>query len=131
MAVTVVSSGVVIALLDPADRHHQAAVHAVEAVGDNDLLMPATSLAECLIAPVRAGHEEAVLEALAAVHVGVVPVDVDTAVEAARLRAQSTSLRLPDAIVMALAQQLDGDVLTVEASWAAVSDRVRTIAALW
>ena len=57
MALTVLDASVLIALLDPGDAHHMASRAALEAHADDDLRIPAHTLAEALVYPVRAGRE--------------------------------------------------------------------------
>jgi predicted nucleic acid-binding protein len=134
MALTVLDSGVVIALLDGQDVHHTAAEDAVReanAAGD-DLVLPASAYAECLVAPLRRGPEAAtivddLLDALAA---RVAPITRTTARAAAELRARhGRVLRLPDALVVATALDLRADrLLTTDARWPVLGVAVEVVA---
>jgi predicted nucleic acid-binding protein len=57
VALIALDSSVLIALLDPGDAHHEAARAALEAHVDDDLRIPAHTLAEALVHPARAGKE--------------------------------------------------------------------------
>ncbi|MCB0881364.1 MAG: PIN domain-containing protein [Thermoleophilia bacterium] len=131
MAVAVLSGGAVVALLDPADRHHDAAVRVLSEADVDEFLLPSSSLAECLVAPCRVGSEDALIDALADAGIGVVPVTAEIAILAARLRARATGVRLSDALVIATAEDLGAMLLAVEPGWATISDQVRPITTLW
>ena len=49
MALIVLDASVIIAHLDPADALHARAVTALTAVSDDDLVLPASALAETLV----------------------------------------------------------------------------------
>ncbi|HSP08185.1 MAG TPA: PIN domain-containing protein [Candidatus Dormibacteraeota bacterium] len=128
MALIVIDASVVIALLDPADALHPAARRALERVAEADLAIPASALAETLVAPARAGRLEEARRSIRALELRVADTGEEVAVEAARLRAGHRSLRLPDALVLATAAVLGADVvLTGDASWGALSPQVRVI----
>ncbi|HUZ86758.1 MAG TPA: PIN domain-containing protein [Candidatus Baltobacterales bacterium] len=128
MALIVVDASVVIALLDPADALNPGARRALEQVAEADLAIPASALAETLVAPARAGKLEEVRASIRALELRVAETGEEVAVEAARLRARNRSLRLPDALVLATAEVLGADVvLTGDASWGAISRRVRVV----
>jgi len=128
VALIVVDASVVIALLDPADALNPGARRALEQVAEADLAIPASALAETLVAPARAGKLEEVRASIRALELRVAETGEEVAVEAARLRARNRSLRLPDALVLATAEVLGADVvLTGDASWGAISRRVRVV----
>ncbi|MGI8793202.1 MAG: type II toxin-antitoxin system VapC family toxin [Acidimicrobiales bacterium] len=122
MALIHLDAGILIGFLDADDAHHSAARTAIaEAIDRGDrLAMASSALAECLVAPARRGEE-----AIALVHelrqrlpIEIVPLDVDVATTAARLRAQHRSLRLPDALVIATASVDAADQLvTTDPRW--------------
>ena len=123
MALTVLDAGVVIAMLDATDAHHSAARAALREALDrgDDLVLPASAYAECLVGPLRRGPESAAIvnafiEALPA---RVEPVTRSIAMAAAALRARhGRAVRLPDAMVLATAIELQAHrLLTTDASW--------------
>ncbi len=123
MGVIVLDAGIIIAALDGSDAHHGAAVRALRDArdGGDTLVVPASAYAEALVGPSRRGADaiatvEAFLRALPA---SVEPASRDIAHGAAGLRAvHGSSLRLPDALVLATAQVLHADtVLTTDAGW--------------
>ena len=127
MALVVVDASVVIAFLDSDDRLHDPAVQALTAHQHDELVIPASVYAEILVGPYRSGAK-AVAEVesfLADFSVRTEPVSAAIARAAARIRSRSKSLRLPDALVLATAAELEADrVLTGDASWARSGRRV-------
>lgn len=123
MGLTVLDAGVIIAILDPSDVHHQAAAHAVAAArrrGDL-LVLPASAFAECLVSPYRRGPEAvAIVNAFVdALPARIEPASRAIASAAAELRARHAGrLRLPDALVVATALMLGADrVITPDSGW--------------
>lgn len=129
MALTVLDASVLIALLDPADPHHQAARAALEVHVDDDLRIPAHTLAEALVHPVRAGKEREARRLIASLEIAVDPVDEAVAVAAARLRARhGSALRMPDALVLAYADVRKARrIVTADERWPAWSRRVELL----
>ena len=88
----------VVALRDPDDVHHAAAVAVDEAIGDESVLIAAMTLAECLVAPAKLGNVDVAEAALRAAF------DIEDHDDSAPRRWASrravAELRLPDAIVM-------------------------------
>ena len=123
MALTVLDAGVVIAILDSSDVHHQAALAGVTRAVDrgDEFVLPASAYAEVLVAPHRRGRQavatvEAFVDALPA---RVEPATRAIAAIAAELRARhGAKLRLPDSLVVATALGLGAErVLTTDARW--------------
>lgn len=129
MALIVLDASIVIALLDPKDALHAAALRVSIAHAAEDLRVPASALAETLVVPSRAGRMDEVRAKIQLLDLGVIPIGEDIAVEAARLRGRHRSLRLPDALVIASGDVLNADsILTGDRTWASVSRRVNVIA---
>jgi len=133
VALTVLDAGVVIAVLDASDIHHQAAMRALATAIDRDdgLLIPVSAYAEVLVAPFRRGAEavatlDAFLDALPA---RVAPATRAVAARAAELRARhGARLRLPDALVMATAMAIGADcVITTDARWPSLPVRLEVV----
>ena len=130
MALIVVDASVIIGFLDAEDAHHRAAVAALGGSELNDLVLPVTAYTEVLVAPAQQGSAamDQVEAALAALTVRVELVTPAIARSAARLRARHRSLRLPDALVLATADELDATkVLTADRAWRKISRRVQLI----
>jgi predicted nucleic acid-binding protein len=110
MALTVVDAGIVIAMLDPVDHHHEASVARVRALRHEDateLVLPASAYAEALVHPARAGARQ--MEQASSFcrrFLRIQPLTELIAERAAALRGRHRSLRLPDAFVIATAEQL-------------------------
>ena len=132
MGLTVLDAGVVIAVLDAGDAHHAASARALTDARDrgDELVIPVSAYAECLVSPSRAGQA-----AIATVDrfLDGLPARVEPATRAigaaAALRgAHGPSLRLPDALVVATAIVLDADrILTTDARWPALAARVEVL----
>lgn len=130
MALVVLDASVVIAFLDPDDALHHAAVKALTEHQHAELLVPTSAYAEILVAPYRVGGQAvAEVEAfLSDFGVRLQAITAEVARAAAWLRSSSRGLRLPDALVLATANELEAaTVLTGDESWARISDRVTLI----
>src|SRR2546423_1884889 len=128
--VVVLDASVIIAFLDPADVHHAAAVAAFRAHAGDQLVIPASVYAEILVRPYRYGPSAVatVEQFTAALAIHVEPVSREIARRAAQLRSQHTSLRLPDALVLATADELNAAaVLTADVAWTKISPRAQVI----
>ncbi|MBI4884629.1 MAG: PIN domain-containing protein [Actinobacteria bacterium] len=115
-------AGVVIGFLDGNDAHHSASrAMFTDALHHGDrLAMASSAFAECLVGPARSGDAEIriVRELFERLPISIVPLDTEIAVVAAQLRAKHSSLRLPDAIVIATAVEGAADELvTTDRKW--------------
>ena len=132
MALVVLDASVVIGFLDPGDALHSACVEALTQHQHDDLAIPASVYAEILVAPYRAGARAAsrVDAFLADLGIAIEPVTPAIARAAARLHSKRAALRLPDALVVATADELDAvALLTGDVSWAKASRRVVVVRA--
>jgi predicted nucleic acid-binding protein len=129
VALTALDASVLIALLNPGDAHHQAARASLDAHAEDDLRIPAHTLAEALVHPVRAGKDREARRLIAALEIAVDPVDEPIAVAAAKLRARhGKALRMPDALVIAYADVRSATrLLTADARWTSWSRRVELV----
>lgn len=109
----VLDAGVVIALYNDLDPHHDWAREVfVRTVADR-LVMPSITYAEILVHPSRTGRREQFVQAIAGLSMTVEPVTVERAERIADARA-TTSLKMPDAVVLALATELSGVLATTD-----------------
>jgi predicted nucleic acid-binding protein len=123
MGLTVLDAGVLIGFLDKGDLHHDAAVREFESArhrGD-EIVIPASALAESMVAPARKGGPalDALREFIERLPVGVAQLDGEVAIIAAQIRAlHGPRLKLPDALVVATAINLEAEVLvTSDRGW--------------
>jgi len=122
MGLTHLDAGVIIAFLDGADAHHNAARSALSTSVDNAerLAIAASALAECLVGPARRSTKavELVRTVIDRLPVSVVHLDEEIATQAAMLRARHRSLKLPDALVIATAEHYSADrLITTDRKW--------------
>jgi predicted nucleic acid-binding protein len=112
----ILDASVLIGLLDTADVHHAGAVDDIEAadLAGRRLLTPASAYSEALVAFARAGRVDEAHEAIAAMGITVTSLTALIAERAAELRARHTRLRLPDAIVLATAHEVGGELLSYD-----------------
>ncbi|MFI4990859.1 MAG: type II toxin-antitoxin system VapC family toxin [Solirubrobacterales bacterium] len=116
MEALILDASVLIGLLDSADTHHDRAIDDVEAA-DRDgrqLLLPASAYSETLVAFARARRLEEARRAITAMGITIVSLTDTIAERAAELRVRHTRLRLPDAIVLATAQEMRGSLLSYD-----------------
>jgi predicted nucleic acid-binding protein len=119
---------VLIAFLDPGDDQHSRAVRELRprlTAGD-ELLVGATVYAEAIVRPLQQGTDATVDAFLDEAGAAVVPIDRTVARRAADLRARHTSLRLPDAMSLAVALEANASFLTLDRKLQRVADRART-----
>jgi len=122
MGLTHLDAGVIIAFLDGADAHHEAARSALSTSldGAERLSIAASALAECLVSPARRSTKavELVRTVIDRLPVSVVHLDEEIATQAALLRARHRSLKLPDALVLATAEHSSADrLITTDRKW--------------
>jgi predicted nucleic acid-binding protein len=112
----ILDASVLIGLLDTADRHHDRAIDDVEAADQEgeQLLLPASAYSETLVAFARVRRIQEAREAITSMGITVVSLTDTIAERAAELRAHHRQLRLPDAIVLATAQELGGRLLSYD-----------------
>jgi predicted nucleic acid-binding protein len=112
----ILDASVLIGLLDTADVHHDRSIDDVEAAdrAGQGLLFPASAYSETLVAFARAGRLEEARQAIVAMGVTVVPLTETIAERAAELRARHEKLRLPDAIVLATARELQAKLVSYD-----------------
>ena len=115
-------AGVIIGFLDDLDAHHQTSHEALaDALRHGDhLALASSALAESLVGPARRGESavQAVRTFLDRLPISIIPLDIEIATTAARLRAAHRALRLPDALVIATAIEQEADhLITTDRKW--------------
>jgi predicted nucleic acid-binding protein len=121
----ILDASVLIGLLDTADAHHARSINDVEDADKSgrQLLVPASAYSEILAAFARARRIGDAREAIAAMGITVTPLTATLAEQAAELRARHERLRLPDAIVLATARELGGELLSYDRQLAQLARR--------
>jgi predicted nucleic acid-binding protein len=121
----ILDASVLIGLLDTADAHHNRSIDDVEAAdrAGQRLLLPASAYSETLVAFARAGRLPAARDAVADMGIAVIPLTESIAERAAELRASHERLRLPDAIVLATAQEEGGELLSYDRRLSQLADK--------
>lgn len=116
MGALILDASVLIGLLDTADAHHRRSIDDTEAadLAGHQLMVPASAYSEALVAFARDGRVGDAREAVASMGITVTPLTAAVAERAAKLRARHEHLRLPDAIVLASARELDGELLSYD-----------------
>jgi predicted nucleic acid-binding protein len=121
----VLDASFAIAALAADDTHHDAAVAALTGVGDDDLVLAATTRAEIVVGPARVGGKPLAASRDFADGCETVPVSAAIADDAAALTARHRGLSLPDAITLVVAEVIDADaVWTFDRGWREVHGRV-------
>ncbi len=116
MGALILDASVLIGLLDRADAHHRRAVDDVERADEAglSLMAPASAYSETLVAFARADRLGEARQAIASMGIAVAPLTAAIAESAAELRVRHQRLRLPDAIVLATARDVAGQLLTYD-----------------
>lgn len=113
----VLDASVVIAFLDPDDRHHPRAADLLEERAADGFRMHQLTLAEVLVGSVRAGRGNQLLNDLTSI--GVVTTSSEP-LTLAELRA-TTGLKMPDCCVLAVAQHWSLPLATFDEQLARVA----------
>lgn len=123
----ILDASVLIGLLDTADAHHNRSLDDVETADrvGRQLLLPASAYSETLVAFARAGRLAEARQAIADMGITVMPLTETIAERAAELRADHERLRLPDAIVLASAQEEQGELLSYDRRLAQLAGKSR------
>jgi predicted nucleic acid-binding protein len=122
MGLTVIDAGVLIGFLDESDTHHHTSTREFESARrQGEIVIPVSALVESMVAPARHGDAslDAIREFVERLPLGVAQLDADIAIIAVQVRAQfGPRLKLPDALVIATALNLQADVLvTTDRGW--------------
>jgi predicted nucleic acid-binding protein len=122
MGLTIIDAGVLIGFLDERDAHQYSSRREFESARrQGEVVIPASALAESMVAPAKHGDASlnAVREFVERLPLGVAQLDAEVAIIAAQVRAHfGPRLKLPDALVIATAINLEADVLvTTDRGW--------------
>jgi predicted nucleic acid-binding protein len=121
VGLVVPDASALIAFLRKADAHHEAAVESLGTLRrEHRFTVPAVTYAELMVEPLRRGEAAAarLRRFFADLAIEVVSVDRALAEAAAAVRARRSSVRMPDALVLALAAQVDAVcVVTADRRW--------------
>jgi len=109
----VLDANVLIGLLDPADANHAAAERLLLAHASEQFALSVLTFTEFLIRPTALGLASTAEAFVANMGVVVSPLLVDDARQLARMRTAS-GLKLPDAVVLWLAQASSAKVMTMD-----------------
>ncbi len=111
--VVVVDAGALIALFDDRDPHHEWAFGMFMRTLNQELVMSALTYAEVLVHPTRAGRADEFDQRIAGLKLGIRPAAPEDATLLAGLRA-TTSLRMPDVVVLQLATSEQATLATTD-----------------
>ena len=103
--VIVADANVVIAAANPGDVHHRDASHIVVVHGRDGVVLHSLTMAEVLVGPAKTGAEDQARAMLTAAGITLSRLGDPTPEALARVRA-TASLAMPDACVLAQAEQL-------------------------
>ncbi|MDZ7577496.1 MAG: PIN domain-containing protein [Candidatus Nanopelagicales bacterium] len=132
MGPVVLDTSVILGLLDPEDSHHPAALQLLEELRRDaaQVHIPASAFAETLVGAARIGQAEMdrVERFVDLLVDSIVPLDRVIAREAAAIRARHSSIRLPDALVIATARAIGArSIHTADKRWRRIDDRVEVL----
>ncbi len=130
MGLVVLDASVVIGFFDPSDAHHAGAVSGIASHRADEMVIPASAYAEILVGPCRSGARalEKIHGFLESAAIRVHPIDAEIAKQAGKLRAKHSTIKLPDALVLATGLNLSADViLTADKNWRKIVRGVQLI----
>lgn len=125
MGLVLLDSSVLIALINPADKHHATAINSYDS--RSILIASALSITEVLPRAITEGKEEAFWHHLGPYMQKIVEVDLEIASLAARIRS-SKALKTPDAIISATAQARGAQLWTLDSKLAKATPGARLLA---
>ncbi len=127
MARVALDADLLIAFLDPGDAQHERAVDELRPrlTDGDELLIGATVYAEVMVRPLQQRSDATVDGFLDAAGVRFVRTDRAIARRAARLRADHSALRLPDAMSLATALGSDATLLTLDKKLQRITQQVQ------
>ena len=116
----VLDASAVIALASDTDPNHNWALEMFRDTAGFGLQMTALTEAEVLVHPARAGKLEKFLKLIGALGLEITPIEQSDSSQIAKIRA-STSLKMPDAVVLSQAIKVSGSIATTDKQLAKVA----------
>jgi predicted nucleic acid-binding protein len=116
----VLDASALIALASDTDPNHNWALEMFRDTAAFGLQMTALTQAEVLVHPARAGKLEKFLKLIGALGLEITPIEESDASQIAKIRA-STSLKMPDAVVLSQAIKVSGSIATADIHLAKVA----------
>ena len=116
----VLDASAVIALASDTDPNHSWALGMFRDTAAFSLQMTALTEAEVLVHPARAGKLEKFLKLIGALGLEITPIEESDSSQIAKIRA-STSLKMPDAVVLSQAIKVSGSIATADKQLAKVA----------
>jgi len=123
-SVVVLDASALIALTSSQDPHHEWAMAMFRDTASFDLQMTALTHAEVLVHPERSGKLDKFLKSLASLGLSITPIEATDSNKLAVIRA-STSLKMPDAVVLFQAMKVNGSIATTDQRLATEAKRKR------
>jgi predicted nucleic acid-binding protein len=116
----ILDASALIALASDTDPNHNWALEMFRDTAAFGLQMTALTQAEVLVHPARAGKLEKFLKLIGALGLEITPIEESDSSQIAKIRA-STSLKMPDAVVLSQAIKVSGSVATTDKQLAKVA----------
>jgi predicted nucleic acid-binding protein len=118
--VIVLDASALIALASSKDPHHNWALEMFRDTAGFELQMSALTQAEVLVHPARAGKLDKFLKLLEGLAMEITPLEKSDVSKLAKLRA-STSLKMPDVVVLYQAMKVKGSIATTDRQLARIA----------
>ena len=116
----ILDASALIALATDTDPNHNWALEMFRDTAAFGLQMTALTQAEVLVHPARAGKLEKFLKLIGALGLEITPIEESDSSQIAKIRA-STSLKMPDAVVLSQAIRVSGSIATTDKQLAKVA----------
>jgi predicted nucleic acid-binding protein len=116
----VLDASALIALASDTDPNHNWALEMFRDTAPFSLQMTALTQAEVLVHPARAGKLEKFLKLIGALGLEITPIEESDSSQIAKIRA-TTSLKMPDAVVLSQAIKVAGSIATTDLKLARVA----------
>lgn len=111
--IIVLDASALIALASSKDPNHEWALKMFRDTANFELQMNALTQAEVLVHPARAGKMDSFLKSISELGLEITPVESKDSSKLANIRA-STSLKMPDAVVLQQAIKIAGSIATTD-----------------